>query len=1049
MPKGHKRKNTGVGVDFKRAKHKVEQSIAVDKTGAVVTHRNLTLKDLLGQCGHYSEKIRLDAINGLSELLSNNPTEARRHAGIIISAASERTADADPGCRAAQRDLFQKSLLPALGKEALQPFIPVVMGHICAAMTHLAEPIRSDSLKLLEIITQWRADLVVAGYITQVLQHFGDALARPTRGRSLKAGSLGALILIVSGLHSFLIKALPYINQNTRGSGGGNTFQRILGGDKVSNTGEIIVSGGQEPAPVLLQHHQVLCWQRCRWPPAPGSVDAIATIIPSNITTSTNKTSSTLSTASTAAKVVLDLLLDCWMECSPGELSSRPEIGPARAATMILQCCNLLLTGWGAGLAGPLRNGKGGANGGTMSTPNYASSTAVAILEKVAIHFPILEPSIALEAPLRDQLVQLNVSAAQLLVRFLPEVMAATAAASAQSQHQNPPQQQQYRNEPLWALRLLDWLQGVMAFGIALPAAEDDLVGGGGKRGEGASAGGSGSGAGTGEMKQQSKKKKSKKLNNSRNIPISNAALALAPDPTAKSTSITKKSTLAAVPAAVYSAALSAVEDILPLLPPRRRREMLAAAWRLWTRTQIKSSSRAKTLAFFSRLLSTPAATLYTPLPPTGEPMILQEEAASWVAAIPRFLWELGTAAPLTTVAALQFLLDAARYSVLNTGAIDDAEKSPLQKVLVGLHPQLTPLFGILMAKNTVDKNKGTHQIFVPGPLASLPESTQCLAIDILYHIPGLPDSSLNTIAYVALGGGKFPISTIVRFVDLAIFKAAEVNDSAHFWGILLVLVSGTSRSGVEKATEGQEAGWQRHEVVVHAGCRAAVSAAGGSQDALEALGPALLDMYREKKGTANNSTNGEESSSRNIGIAKVVYGLLTLCSATFIKNQKDENKDWCGREASSSSSLPIIAEALPEVFLDYVRICIECTAEDPVVYVARPHAAATAAVKVIAAEPALLLGPTLRAAAASISPGRDNITTTSAIETALLLLLDIAGNSNLEPELVECSREAETVVKAIKNAVETKDGGVHRASLSHGLHRLLALLSQKLGIEL
>ena len=67
MPKGHKRKNAGVGVDFKRAKHKVgkklpaaqnatdtsfsarsialpEQSITADKTGAAVTHRNLTLK---------------------------------------------------------------------------------------------------------------------------------------------------------------------------------------------------------------------------------------------------------------------------------------------------------------------------------------------------------------------------------------------------------------------------------------------------------------------------------------------------------------------------------------------------------------------------------------------------------------------------------------------------------------------------------------------------------------------------------------------------------------------------------------------------------------------------------------------------------------------------------------------------------------------------------------------------------------------------------------------------------------------------------------------
>ena len=67
MPKGHKKKNKGVGVDFKKVKHKVgkklpqaqnatdttiksrsislpEQSITIDKTGIAVTHRNLTLK---------------------------------------------------------------------------------------------------------------------------------------------------------------------------------------------------------------------------------------------------------------------------------------------------------------------------------------------------------------------------------------------------------------------------------------------------------------------------------------------------------------------------------------------------------------------------------------------------------------------------------------------------------------------------------------------------------------------------------------------------------------------------------------------------------------------------------------------------------------------------------------------------------------------------------------------------------------------------------------------------------------------------------------------
>lgn len=67
MPKSHKRKNPGVGADFKKAKHRVgkalpkaqnatdttikagaislpQQSVAKDKTGQIVTKRNLTIK---------------------------------------------------------------------------------------------------------------------------------------------------------------------------------------------------------------------------------------------------------------------------------------------------------------------------------------------------------------------------------------------------------------------------------------------------------------------------------------------------------------------------------------------------------------------------------------------------------------------------------------------------------------------------------------------------------------------------------------------------------------------------------------------------------------------------------------------------------------------------------------------------------------------------------------------------------------------------------------------------------------------------------------------
>ena len=137
MPKKRK-KNPGVGIDFKRAKLKVgkklpqaknatdtnfkAQSISLpgqsafsdDRSGIPVTDRNLTIKvrlpvlhpahlcpfplmynarhkdctclirpacrllqELLSQVGHYSERIRKDALSGLSQLLSAHPQVLR------------------------------------------------------------------------------------------------------------------------------------------------------------------------------------------------------------------------------------------------------------------------------------------------------------------------------------------------------------------------------------------------------------------------------------------------------------------------------------------------------------------------------------------------------------------------------------------------------------------------------------------------------------------------------------------------------------------------------------------------------------------------------------------------------------------------------------------------------------------------------------------------------------------------------------------------------------------------------------------------------------
>ena len=44
----------------------------------------LVAQELLGQCGHYSEKVRREALAGLAELLAAHPAELGRHATLVM-----------------------------------------------------------------------------------------------------------------------------------------------------------------------------------------------------------------------------------------------------------------------------------------------------------------------------------------------------------------------------------------------------------------------------------------------------------------------------------------------------------------------------------------------------------------------------------------------------------------------------------------------------------------------------------------------------------------------------------------------------------------------------------------------------------------------------------------------------------------------------------------------------------------------------------------------------------------------------------------------------
>jgi len=62
--------------------------------------------------------------------------------GPVIEKLANRIADSDKPVRSALKDLLGGSLLPQLGEGMLAPFLPLLMAHICSAMTHLQPGIR-------------------------------------------------------------------------------------------------------------------------------------------------------------------------------------------------------------------------------------------------------------------------------------------------------------------------------------------------------------------------------------------------------------------------------------------------------------------------------------------------------------------------------------------------------------------------------------------------------------------------------------------------------------------------------------------------------------------------------------------------------------------------------------------------------------------------------------------------------------------------------------------------------------------------------------------
>jgi len=275
----------------------------------------------------------------------------------------------------------------------MQPFLAFMMAHTCSAMTHLSAAVRDSGIDTINVLLEFRPDLVGEGYFAEISQHYVEALGRSNRGRTLTAGSLKNLLAICEGCQTFLRATLPYVGQRRRLSGPGvgvgldSGYGLGLGGCTRSAAGGVDVGRGSEESglPVVLNRRQ------CEWNPARGSGsgsgsrsgggsdgDTGGAAAPAASASGYSTIAAAPSAAATAASLVA-LLLDCWEECglvsqeddmevARGVRSNadraklaKASVADARTASAkkslgekcgvyILECCTLLISNFKAGV---------------------------------------------------------------------------------------------------------------------------------------------------------------------------------------------------------------------------------------------------------------------------------------------------------------------------------------------------------------------------------------------------------------------------------------------------------------------------------------------------------------------------------------------------------------------------------------------------------------------------------------------------------------------------------------------------------------------------
>ncbi|KAG1376070.1 hypothetical protein G6F61_007918 [Rhizopus arrhizus] len=191
------------------------QSINEDKSHEITTSRNLTLSDLLVKLRHPSANVKKEALLGLTDICTNNPTLMVSSLGQIVNGLLKLFIDDDREVRKSTLNYLQETFVD-IEKVELQPFMPILIMYTCSAMTHIFEDVRTDAVKFLNLWIQIAPETVVSKFWNRITGNYMSLLSVDANNQQIGSVSMGKNVTTAS-IKAAATKSHLHIHKNKLG----------------------------------------------------------------------------------------------------------------------------------------------------------------------------------------------------------------------------------------------------------------------------------------------------------------------------------------------------------------------------------------------------------------------------------------------------------------------------------------------------------------------------------------------------------------------------------------------------------------------------------------------------------------------------------------------------------------------------------------------------------------------------------------------------------------------------------------------------------------